>query len=60
MSCVSTYNVQLLTYTLKEFKEDCLASYLKELVKSSKVRLLGNLGNVLNSTMQCAAVENYK
>lgn len=34
MSCVSIYSAQLLTYTLKEFK-DCVASgYLKELVKN--------------------------
>lgn len=33
--------VQLMTYTLKEFKEDCLAScYLKEFVKSREVRLI--------------------
>lgn len=41
MSCVLTYNVQWITNTLKEFKEDCLAScYLKEFVKSSDVRLI--------------------
>lgn len=34
MSCVSTYNVQLISYSLKEFKEDCVAScYLNTFVK---------------------------
>lgn len=39
MSCVSAYNVQLIIYTLKEFKEDSLAScYLKEEVTKEAAR----------------------